>query len=87
LLFEHDLFRKPAATFRDHALVRSPAPRRLFGETFVAGLYGFRTIVLERVPPCGGESILSYGLSYEQALRHCRFLSESVIRDQQDNTS
>src|SRR4029077_13742805 len=33
LLLEHDLFRKPVSTFRDHALIESlrirPAPRRI----------------------------------------------------------
>src|SRR5262245_60483321 len=28
LLLEHDLFRKPVSTFRDHALVSAAAPRR-----------------------------------------------------------
>jgi hypothetical protein len=47
-------------------LVRS---NRLFRETFVASLYGHRTVGLQGVPPGGGISILSYGELYELALR------------------
>jgi hypothetical protein len=86
-LFDRDLFGKGLSTFPHHALVRPSASRGLFRKAFVAGFYGFRTIVLQGVPPCSRESILRHGLSHEKALRRCWLLRESVIRDQQNNTS
>jgi hypothetical protein len=41
-----------------------PEPQAHVGETFVASLYGLRTVGLQGVPPRGGESILSHGQSY-----------------------
>lgn len=50
----------------------SPRSRR---ETFVAGLYGFRTIGSQSMLPRGSESILSCGLSYLLALHWVRLLA------------
>jgi hypothetical protein len=60
-------------------------PSRLFRETFVASLYGLRTVILQRVPPCGGVSVLSHGLLYKLALHWRRVLSESVVCHQQND--
>jgi hypothetical protein len=50
-------------------------------ETFVAHLYGLRTVCSQGVLPRGGESVLSYGLFYLLALHWVRLaaLCEGVI--------
>jgi hypothetical protein len=78
----------PVSASSAAGLIRPRSSRRLFRETLVAGLYGFGTIVLQGVPSRGGKSILSDGLSYEQALRRGRFpLCERGIRYQQNNAN
>ena len=88
---------KPSIRPRPHAplvqltLRSTPSllPRALlFCETFVAGLYGLRTVGFQGVPPGGGVAKLSYCQPYELALRRGRFrrrLSEGVIGHEQDS--
>jgi hypothetical protein len=73
--------------FRIMPLVRPGASGGLPGEAFIAGFHGFRTIVLQGVPPCGRESILRHGLLHEKALRRRWLLRESATRDHQQNNA